>query len=108
MASVTVEVDTDEFDDIELIQELCARGFFVSVPQKIKNKMSDWDRTKLDKITGVLTDASPEPREILREILDAIREGRTRDAVATLERAMFPKFRDLADCAEKYKSARAA
>lgn len=97
--SVTVDVYIDDFSDVDIISAARARGYVVVVPKsKVDAAKKRGDYRDMD----VLIDKSPSPYEEMESVRDAIRERRVGDALATIDRLLAPKYRNVADCREKY------
>jgi hypothetical protein len=102
MASVTVDVDIDEFDDAEIIMAAQERGYCVIVTPEQMQKFHKWDRDKIEE-KGLLGTAAL-ARDDLADLLDCIKTRRYIDALSLIERLRFPKFETPSQCAEKYKT----
>src|SRR4051812_2976065 len=101
MASVTVDVDIDEFDDVEIICATKERGYRVFVSEEQMAQFHKWDKDKIHKLDVELFQATT-AQEDLAEILDCVKGNRRMDAVALIEALMFPKFKTLTECEAKY------
>jgi|GEM_PF-3647868 len=101
MASVTVDIDIDEFDDADVVCAAKERGYRVMVSNEQLNKFHEWDREKIRRLEIEEFEART-VREDLAVILEAVKQGRAADAIAFIEVLMFPKFKTRTDCEKRY------
>jgi hypothetical protein len=105
MASVTVDVDIDEFDDAEVVAEAKRRGYRVIVTPEQMKGFHKWIREEIEQLD--VEEGRPSDDD-LSELLDCLRSQRYTDAIALVEALRFPKFKTLTECKEKYKKQKAA
>ena len=104
MASVTVDVELDEFHEAEMIEYLLDSGYLVSVPEAKLKALREYDRKKIER-TKVLTVSAPPDDAQLAELRECIIQRRMGDALALIDRMAAPKFRTVNDCMERYTKA---
>ena len=103
MASVTVDVDIDEFDDDEIVIAAKERGYRVLLSKEQLDKFDKWARQQIEK-HEIETYEETSAEDDLSEILTCIRRGQIADAVSIIEALLFPKFKTLTECEEKYSA----
>ena len=107
MASVTVDVGIDEFDDADVVMEAKQRGYRVTLTPEQMQRFNKWSCDKIRKLDIELDKERP-AKEDLADLLDCLKSRRYDDAIALVEALMFPKFKTLTECEEKYKKLRVA
>lgn len=107
MANVSVDVDVDlqEFDDDDVLRYVMEMGYAIyATPKMAKldhvNRMLKRLKIEVDMNAPISDDLLAVRSELLR--------GDPQEALALLDRALFPKFGSIADCQAKYALARAA
>lgn len=108
MASVTVDVDIDEFDDGEVVLETLRRGYRVTItPEQMQKKFDKWDREQIQEAKADLAEEHL-AEDDLAELLRCLRQQRYADAISMVESMLFPKFKTLTECETAYKKLKAA
>lgn len=106
MASVTVHVDIDEFDDAEVVCAALRRDYRVTITPDQMQKFDKWDREKIQEAKADLAEEQI-AEDDLAELLHCLKRQRYADAIAMVEAMLFPKFKTLTDCETQYKKLKA-
>lgn len=106
MASVTVDVDIDEFDDDEVVSEALSRGYRVTITPEQMQKFHKWEREKIETLKAEIAEDRLADDD-LAEIRDCLKRRQYADALSLVENLLFPKFNSRTECEEKYARARA-
>jgi hypothetical protein len=109
MASVTVDVDVDlcDVDDEDILRHVLEMGYAIYATPKIAGPKQDSVNRMLQRLK-IEVDVSPSISDDLLAVRAEMLRGDYREALALLDRALFPKFGSIEDCRAKYALARAA
>lgn len=107
MASVTVDVEIDEFDDAEVLCAALERGYRLVIPTEKLDKFDKWEREQIKK-AGADEFKERADTDELDELASLLREGRYGEAVDLVEAMRRPKFKTLAECIDKYTKTKEA